>query len=174
MDERYPIGKFTLAKDIDTQVLGNWINDIEELPTLLRISCARLDEKALDTCYREGGWTARQVVHHLADSHMNSYLRFKWSLTEDEPTIKAYDEKLWALEKDAKTAEIDMSLDLIEALHGKLTAVLKNMDELDFKKGFFHPESNKRWQLDKTLAVYAWHGKHHLGHLDLSYQKSKS
>jgi len=165
MDERYPIGKFQLAEEINTQVLGNWITDIEELPKQLRKACDKLSSEALETPYRLGGWTARQVIHHLADSHMNSYLRFKWSLTEDEPTIKAYDEKLWALEKEAMTGDINLSLDLIESLHARLTTVLKNMDEADFKRGFFHPESNKRWQLDKTLAVYAWHGKHHLGHI---------
>ncbi len=174
MDERYPIGKFELAKEINTDVIHTWIQDIAQLPSQLNEICSSVSEIALDTPYRDGGWTARQVVHHLADSHMNSYLRFKWSLTEDEPTIKAYDEKVWAKEQEAKYGDINLSLKLIEALHARLTTVLKNMSAEDFQKGFFHPETSRRWQLDKTLAVYAWHGKHHLGHIKNSILKSKS
>jgi len=174
MDERYPIGKFKLVDEINASVRNAWINDIESLPHLLKEACSSLDEDVLNTPYRDGGWTARQVIHHLADSHMNSYVRFKWSLTEEEPVIKAYDEKLWAMEPEAKFGDIQNSLDLIEALHARLTVVLKNMSEKDFQRGFMHPESNKRWQLDKTLAVYAWHGKHHIGHIKLSCQKANS
>jgi len=174
MDKRYPIGKFQFDANFDQSTLQGWINDIEQLPSQLRKLCATLDDKALDTPYRDEGWTARQVVHHLADSHMNCYLRFKWGLTEDEPSIKTYDEKLWAVEKEAQFADINVSLNLIEALHARLTMVLKNMNQEDFDKGFFHPESKKRWQLDKTLAVYAWHGKHHMGHIKLSLEESKA
>ncbi len=174
MNERYPIGKFEMLKEVNNQQIASWIDEIQRFPQLLRKACQNFNEDQLDTPYRDGGWTARQVVHHVADSHMNSYLRFKWSLTEDEPTIKAYDEKLWAEEKEAKYADIDLSLNLIESLHARLTTVLTNMNEEDFKRGFFHPESNKRWQLDKTLAVYAWHGKHHLGHINIAYKKANA
>lgn len=172
MKEKYPIGKFQHSGEINKAIIDSWIYDIECLPLELSTLCKTISQKALDTPYRDGGWTARQVIHHLADSHINSYLRFKWSLAEDEPTIKAYDEKTWAEQKEAKEADIQISLDIIKAMHGRWVHVLRNMNKSDFERGFIHPESQSRWQLDKTTGLYAWHGKHHIAHIEMSIAKS--
>ena len=162
---KYPIGPFTAPNEITSEMIQKWIEEIETFPQLLRDAIQNLTEKQLDTPYREGGWTVRQVVHHCADSHMNSFIRFKLALTEDNPTIKGYDEAKWAALPDGSQLAIEPSLKLLEGLHQRWVALLKSLGPEDFKKTFFHPEKQKSIPLDKTIALYAWHGKHHLGHV---------
>jgi hypothetical protein len=167
---RYPIGKFT-AQDNYTheQVLAN-IARIEALPARINTQFKSLTAQQLETPYRDGGWNGRQVIHHVADSHSNAYIRFKWTLTEDTPTIKAYDEKTWA-----GTPEISLdpsvSLNLLIALHIKWVAMLKLLRPEDLQRQFFHPESKTHQRLDRVIALYAWHGEHHLGHLQILSKK---
>ena len=164
MDERYPIGKFEFAGNSEA-VRKRYLDDIREAPRLLRQALAGLSDNQLDTPYREGGWTVRQLVHHVADSHMNSYIRFRWALTEDKPMIKAYDEKVWAELLDAKTAAVTLSLDLLDGLHKRWLALLESLSEDDLNKVFVHPETGSEISLIRTLAVYAWHGRHHIAHI---------
>ena len=126
---------------------------------------AGLENAQLDTPYRDGGWSVRQVVHHIADSHINSIVRFKLALTEDTPTIRPYDEALWAELGDARSAPVELSLALIDALHARWAVMLRGMTAEDFKRTFHHPEHDRTFPLDRTLAMYAWHGKHHIAHI---------
>ncbi len=162
---RYPIGKFKAPENYTPQMIDEYIKTIEALPALLAKAVAGLNDEQLDTPYREGGWTVRQVVHHLADSHINSYIRFKWALTENNPTIKTYEEKQWAELPEAKHAPVQLSLPLIEALHKRWVAFLRNMTPEDFHKTFFHPASKMEMTLARTAALYAWHCNHHLAHI---------
>ena len=164
-DLRFPIGRFSRPDSISMNQIEEYIKTIENLPDKLIHSVFGLMDEQLDTPYRPGGWTIRQVVHHLADSHMNSYIRFKWSLTEDNPTIKAYDEKMWAEMTEASQAPVEISLKLLEALHVRWVMVLRNMSESDFQRKFVHPKSGREVSLDTNLALYAWHGEHHFAHI---------
>jgi hypothetical protein len=168
---RYPTGKFTARDSYSTEELQNFILQIEKLPREIEKTINSLTIKQLDTAYREGGWTARQVVHHLADSHMNAYIRMKWTLTEASPLIKAYNEKAWAETPETKLDPV-ISVDLLKALHVKWTALLRRMDPADFKKEYLHPDTNKYNRLDKITAMYAWHGEHHFGHLKIVANKT--
>jgi len=140
------------------------IATLAELPAKLREAVEGLDRVQLEMPYREGGWTVRQLVHHIADSHMNNYVRIRLALTEDEPTIKPYDEAKWAELADARTAPVETSLALIECLHARWVALLEGLSEADFVRAFFHPERGKV-RLDVNLALYAWHGDHHVAHI---------
>jgi hypothetical protein len=162
---RYPIGKIVIPDNITAVDLKTWTNDISELPLKLRKAAEGLSKEQLDTPYRPEGWTLKQLIHHIADSHMNALLRFKWALTEDEPTIKAYDEKSFAELYDSTLAPVEISLDFISALHGKWVILLENMSNADFEKTFVHPVSGKRFTLKESLATYSWHGRHHYAHL---------
>ncbi|HLI30711.1 MAG TPA: putative metal-dependent hydrolase, partial [Terriglobia bacterium] len=137
---------------------------IEEVPARLRAAVKGLSDAQLDTPYREGGWTVRQVVHHLADSHMNSYVRFRLALTESEPTIKTYDQTRWAELRDARTAPVEPSLALLESLHKRWVLLLKSLEAADFSRTFRHPDRGTM-TLDQNLALYAWHGRHHVAHI---------
>jgi uncharacterized damage-inducible protein DinB len=141
-----------------------WIAEIDEAPSRLRAAIAGLSEAQLDTPYRDGGWTVRQVIHHVPDSHINAYVRFKLALTETEPTIKPYEEAAWAELADTRETPVDVSLALLEALHTRWVSVLNSMSDADFAKQFRHPELGVV-SLDKNLALYAWHGKHHTAHI---------
>ncbi|MCM3118720.1 bacillithiol transferase BstA [Neobacillus sp. MER 74] len=163
MDLKYPIGKFQFNGVITDSVTKDWINDIENLPRLLRDAVKDLNNEQLDTPYRTEGWTVRQVIHHLADSHMNAYVRFKLALTEEIPVIKPYDETNWAELSDYKLP-IDISLSLLEALHKRWTNLLRSLSPTDMKKTFIHPDSGKVY-VGKNIGIYAWHGRHHLGHI---------
>ena len=164
MDPRYPVGKFVWPKKVTEDDRKQFIAQIEEAPARLRAAVAGLSDAQLDTPYREGGWTVRQVVHHLPDSHLNAYLRFKLALTEDEPTIKPYEQQLWAELPDGKSAPIEMSLQLLEWLHRRWVLVLNSMKPEDFARTFNHPELGVV-TLERNLAAYAWHGRHHVAHI---------
>jgi hypothetical protein len=163
VDTRYPIGKFQFNGEITNSVTKGWINEIEDLPGLLRVVVRDLDNEQLDTSYRSGGWTVRQVVHHLADSHMNAYVRFKLALTEENPLIKPYEEGKWAELPDYKLP-IDISLSLLEALHIRWVNLLRSLSPADMEKTFMHPDSGEV-SVGKNIGIYAWHGRHHLAHI---------
>ena len=161
---RYPIGRFEPPFRIDKDQIERWINDIEALPADLRRAVKGLTATQLDTPYRPGGWTIRQVVHHLPDSHMNSFVRLKWALTEDRPEIKAYFEDRWAELPDYSVTPVSASLDLLEALHRRWVALLRSLTRQDLDRTFIHPESGSA-NLAETIGSYAWHGRHHLAHI---------
>ncbi len=163
---RYPIGKF-ISPDIITEGhLIEWITILEHLPGKLSNLVSPLNDIQLDTPYRSGGWTLRQVVHHISDSHHHSYIRFKWALTEDKPLIKPYYEQEWAKLFDTKTAPIQMSLDHLKAVHFKLVYLLKGLTEEQLNRSFIHPEGNVEVVLKQNIGIYAWHGSHHYAHIE--------
>jgi uncharacterized damage-inducible protein DinB len=164
MDLRYPIGPFEFAGPVSDDDRHSLISKIEELPARMRAAVAKLNEKQLDTPYRPEGWTVRQVVHHVPESHLNSYTRFKLALTEDEPTIKPYFEERWAELADAREAPIELSLDLLESLHRRWVWFLRSLDAKDFERTFRHPELGLV-SLDKNVALYVWHGQHHVAQI---------
>jgi uncharacterized damage-inducible protein DinB len=163
-DPRYPVGTFTFnpAPTADTRATA--IRAIAEAPALLRMAVIGLDDRQLATPYRPGGWTVREVVHHVPDSHLNAYCRFKFALTEDGPTIKPYDEAAWAKLADTALTPPEVSLALLDALHSRWVALLKSMTAEDFARPLQHPEHGKM-TLDWMLQLYAWHGRHHAGHV---------
>ena len=163
-DPRYPIGRFAYAGPLTTEQQQQYLTDIEQTPARLGATLRGLSDQQLDTPYREGGWTPRQVAHHVADSHMNSYIRFKLALTEDEPTIKPYMENLWAELPEAKHAPIEVSLDLLDSLHQRWIMMLREFTDADWKRTFRNPVMGPM-SLEKTLALYSWHGRHHVAHV---------
>ena len=164
MDLRYPIGEFKYEAPLTDAKRQACLAIIEETPARMRAAVAGLNEEQLDTAYRPEGWTVRQVVHHVPESHLNSYIRFKLALTEDEPTIKPYYEDRWAKLDDASQAPIALSLDLLDALHGRWIWFLRSLKPEDFKCTFRHPELGIV-SLDKNIALYAWHGPHHVAQI---------
>ncbi len=163
-DLRYPIGRFAVNGKLTEAERLACIDTIAALPSRLTLAVDGLTDAQLDTPYREGGWTVRQVVHHLADSHANAYVRMKLAATEDDPTIRAYDEKLWAEATDARSAPVGLSLDFIDALHGRWTWWLRTLPPEAFWRGLKHPVSGAM-DIDTLLQLYAWHGRHHLAHI---------
>jgi len=163
-DLRYPIGKFTPQEDYSAQEIASFIQRIEQAPAAFETAVSTLSDSQLDTPYRDGGWTIRQVIHHVTDSHMNAYIRIKWTITEETPTIKAYDEKAWAQTPETTGAPA-LSLAILKPLHVKWVTLLKQLTPTDLKKQFFHPESKKHIRLETILGNYAWHGEHHLAHI---------
>lgn len=161
---KYPIGRYQVADNINKTSIDNWIKEIESLPQRLADAVKGLKPEQLRTPYRPEGWTVQQVVHHIADSHMNSYIRFKLSLTEDKPMIKPYDEKLWAELPDSKLTDVSVSFDLIKALHKRWAILLKQLSKEELDKEFLHPESGMK-KLNETICHYAWHGNHHLAQI---------
>ena len=163
---KYPIGKFECPDNYSVTLVRSWIATLENFPDRLEFLVRILNDSQLDTIYRPGGWTIRQVVHHLADSHHHSYIRFKWTLTEEKPVIKYYYENLWAELPDAKSAPIKLSLDHLKAVHAKLVFLLNTLDEDDLKRSFIHPEYNEEVLLWKNIGIYAWHSDHHYAHIE--------
>lgn len=157
---RYPIGRLSFVESVTPGVRRDWIDEIRGAPALVREAVAGLDDAQLDTPYREGGWTVRQVVHHLPDSHVNAYVRFRWTLTEEQPIIKDYDERAWAELPDAQSAPVGPSLDLLDALHARWALLLEEMSESDFRRKLVHPDRGVV-DLDVMLQIYSWHGRHH-------------
>ena len=171
MDARYPIGDFVMEKDVTAAKRQQAIAEISEAPKKLRAAVSGLNDAQLDTPYREGGWTVRQLVHHVADSHLNAYIRWRLTATEKEPTIKPYDEKQWADLADAKTMPVKVSLDLLEAMHERWVNLLHKTPEVGFTRTLVHPDHGPR-TADWIVFLYAWHGKHHAAHItELRKQK---
>lgn len=164
---RYPIGQYERPTVITAEVLEQYINIIETFPSDMAREVSHLNEEQLNTPYRDGGWTIRQVVHHCADSHMNSLIRFKLALTEDEPTIKPYQEDQWAELPDGKELPISHSISLLEGLHARWAFLLKSLSQTHLKRTFIHPESKKIYRLDENIGLYAWHCQHHLAHITI-------
>ncbi len=163
-DLRYPVGKWIRQPSVDADACAVLIQQVASAPAALTAAVKGLDDKQLDTPYREGGWTPRQIVHHIADSHMNAYVRFKLGVTEDNPTIKPYDEKSWAETVDGKTAPVEVSLPVIEGLHKRWVQFLRSLDGRAFARTVIHPERGPMTLTD-LLQLYAWHGRHHTAHI---------
>lgn len=164
-DPRYPIGKFSRPAALSPVERVAAVNVIGELPQQLRVAVKGLKEQQIDTPYREGGWTVRQTVHHVADSHMQANGRFRMAMTEDWPTIVPYKENLWAELRDARTLPLDVSLQLLDAVHARWTVLLRSLEDSDWSgRGYMHPESGKQ-SLEQVAALYAWHGRHHTAHI---------
>ena len=162
---RYPIGKFSFPQEISRQDIAGYIETISSFPGNLISATRKLKDSQLDTPYREGGWTLRQLIHHCADSHLNAFVRFKLAMTENHPTIKPYNQDAWANLPDAKGEDITASIHLLEALHYRWLTLLQSMKASDFQRTFHHPEMKKDISLDQNLSLYAWHCKHHLAHI---------
>ncbi len=160
----YPIGRFTHDGPVTEADLAGWTADLDALPEQLRAAVAGLDDAQLDTPYRPDGWTVRQVVHHVPDSHLNAFVRFKWALTEDAPPIKAYDQDGWASLPDTHAVPVETALAFLEALHARWTGLIRALDREALARTFLHPVSGVN-RLDKTVGMYAWHGRHHVAHV---------
>ncbi|MFN8249791.1 MAG: putative metal-dependent hydrolase [Ferruginibacter sp.] len=163
-DLRYPIGKY-IEQPFSEDILQEWLLDIETLPQQIEYAVVNLDEAQLDTPYREGGWTVKQLVHHVADSHMNAYIRFKLGLTEDNPMIKAYDENEWAKMADTQIIPINISITLLYALHCRWSAVLSSISVDQWNRKVYHSEHKREMTLWFLLGMYAWHSRHHTAHI---------
>ena len=163
-DLRYPVGRFDWSESISPAKRAQYVEKIAATPAMLRQALAGLTPEQLDTPYREGGWTVRQVAHHVPDSHLNSYIRFKLALTEDEPTIKPYDEATWALLGDSVTTPVETSLCLLECLHERWVHLMRGMSDADWTRTFRHPERGTV-SLERNAGLYAWHGDHHVEHI---------
>ena len=163
-DLRFPVGRFQRPAALSPEERTAAISEIAAAPKHLRDAVRGLNDQQLDTPYRPDGWTVRQVVHHVPDSHANAFIRFKLALTEQNPTIKPYDEAAWAKLEDAKTTPIEISLSLTDGLHDRWLRLLRAMSAEDFGRGLMHPE-NGQMNLDQMLALYAWHGRHHVAHI---------
>jgi hypothetical protein len=166
MDRRFPVGPFKLDLRVTPEKRRQWIGELDRLPENMRRALAALPASGLDTPYRDGGWTARQVVHHVADSHLNAYIRFKLALTEDNPTIKNYEEQLWAELVDGKTADPEISLGILDGVHRRLTMVLDSLAPEQFARPAVHTV-NGPTSVDGLLQMYAWHSRHHVAHIQL-------
>jgi len=164
MDLSYPIGKFDFQQPVSPESIPALIQDIAHAPALYRSAVRGLDDAQLDTPYRPGGWTVRQTVHHVGDSHMNSFIRFRLALTETEPTVRPYDQALWAELPDMRAVPVEVSLQLLDALHTRWVSMLTALAPGDFRRTFRHPEVGVIG-LDRNLALYAWHGRHHAAHI---------
>lgn len=163
-DLRYPVGRFKFDGQLSADQRRFFINEIAEAPVKLRAAVAGLTPEQIETPYRLGGWTVRQVVHHIPDSHLNSYVRFKLALTEEEPTIKPYDEAAWSELEDVRTTPLETSLTLLDVLHRRWVVLLRSLKDADFARAFRHPEMGLV-SLEKNVALYAWHGRHHIAHI---------
>ena len=163
-DLRYPVGRFKFPETVSLEDRNRFVDEIAGTPARLKAAVAGLSPEHLDTPYRPGGWTVRQLVHHVPESHMNSYIRYKWALTEDEPTVKPYFEDRWAELSDARTSPIEPSLVLLESLHQRWITLLRGLTEEDWRRTFRHPDLGLI-RLDQNAALYAWHGRHHVAHI---------
>lgn len=163
-DVRYPIGKYEIMP-FSEALKQEWLADIKFLPNLLEAAIANLDEHQLQTPYRDGGWTVHQLVHHIADSHMNAYIRFKLGFTETTPTIKPYDENAWVLTADVENLPVNLSVTLLFALHQRWHEFLKHFTDAAWERTVYHPEQRKEFTLWQLFGMYAWHGRHHVAHI---------
>ena len=163
---KYPIGLAEIPENITKKHIESWISDIERFPHELEFLVRDLSDNQMETKYREGGWTIRQVIHHCYDSHHNSYMRFKWALTENQPVIKAYYEERWAELLDSKSSPILLTIDALKGLHAKWVYLLRILTEEDLEKSFIHPDGNETVGLKKNIGIYAWHCQHHYAHIE--------
>lgn len=170
-DLRYPIGKFAYEGPLSEDPKQKCLHDIEQAPAKLRAAVSGLSEKQLDTPYRPDGWTVRQVAHHVPDSHLNAYVRFKLALTEDEPTIKPYEEDRWARLADTQSTPVEVSLAMLDSLHNRWVRLLRSLKSEDWKRTFRHPELGLM-NLEKNLALYSWHSRHHVAHITSLRERS--
>lgn len=164
MDPRYPIGRYE-AKPYSEDQKRKWLNEIRQLPTVLEEAIRNLDEAQLQSPYREGGWTIHQLVHHVADSHMNAYIRFKLGLTEDNPQVKSYEEQLWAELNDVKVLPVNISITLLHALHTRWYEAIRDLSHEQWNRTVIYPSTGKPMTLWHLLGLYAWHGRHHVAHI---------
>ena len=171
-DLSYPVGRFVPPTTTSDSQRTALIDDVGRTPAAMRTAVAGLTAGQLDTPYRPGGWTVRQLVHHVPDSHINAYLRFKQALTEDTPTIKPYDQDVWVRLPDTTATPVDVSLALLDALHTRWVTLLRAMEPSDFERGYLHPEYTRFVPLSEALAQYAWHGRHHVAHITSLRQRS--
>lgn len=169
---KYPIGKFVAPETVTNEMRSVWIEKLEALPQQLEAALVGITEEQLDTPYRPEGWTVRQVVHHLADSHINAYCRLHLSLTEDAPTIKPYSEGLWAQLADSQLP-VESSQQILRGVHHRWVHLLRSMKEEDFARTYIHPQYGKVYSMDTMTALYAWHGEHHLGHVKIVSKSKK-
>lgn len=172
VDSRYPIGKFNREGPLTTARRQELIGQVRELPTRLSAVLEGIEPLQWEARYREDGWTVRQVVHHLADSHVNAYVRFRLALTEDVPPIKPYNERRWAKLPDVERTDPAVSITMLEALHRRWTDLLIALEPEAFSRELYHPEQDRRIALDEMLALYAWHGRHHTAHIDNALGRS--
>jgi hypothetical protein len=161
---QYPVGRFTEPGELTTAMRNAAIDEIERLPAAMRAAVRGLNATQLDTPYRDGGWSVRQVVHHVPDSHMHAYIRVKFGLTEDSPTIRPYDEAAWSMLPDVSVVPIEVSLSLLDGIHARWVACLRGLNDAQFARTFVHPELGPQ-RIDLSLARYAWHGRHHVAHV---------
>jgi DinB family protein len=162
---KYPIGKFVSPTAYSSDYILDRITEVESFAERLKTETSHLNNDQLNTPYRPGGWTVRQVIHHCAESHMNCFIRIKWALTENNPVIKPYDENLWSALPDNLHMPINASLALLEGLHSRLTFILKSLSDAELEKSFIHPENNSEYKIKEIIGLYAWHGNHHLSHI---------
>lgn len=170
---KYPIGKYKSPDVVTDAQIKMWMSEIDAAPALLRKTVEGMSDSQLATPYREGGWTVRQTVHHVPDSHLNAYCRFKLTLTEERPTIKPYFENRWAELEDGRNAPVEASLRLLESVHTRWLMLMRSMTSADFKRTYFHPEYKKEFTLEYVLGLYAWHGKHHVAQIQNLKERMK-
>lgn len=171
-DLRYPIGEFERRDELNADERRTMIDTIAAAPARMREAVSGLSEAQLDTPYREGGWTVRQVIHHVPDSHLNAYIRLKLALTENDPAIRPYDEGLWAELPDSKETPVEVSLTLLESLHARWVTLLRSLQESDFRRTLRHPEHSGILTVDWLVSMYAWHSRHHVGHVTALRERS--
>ena len=162
---QYPIGEYVYPETVNESQITHWIDSLESFPEQLVAVTATLSEAQLNVTYRPGGWTVRQVIHHLADSHINAYTRVKLTLTEDNPIVRPYNEEVWAELPEAKNGDIEMSIAILKAIHYRLVITLRALTSKDFDRKYIHPAANKQLTLSYLVGNYAWHGQHHLAHI---------
>jgi len=164
-DLKYPIGEYSYPENVNETQINLWIDLLEDFPAQLMNVTSNLNEEQLETRYRPGGWTVRQVIHHLADSHINAYTRVKLTLTEDNPIIRPYQEEIWAELPEAKSGNVAMSIAILKAVHERLAVTLRALDFTAFNRKYIHPSANQQFTLSYLVGNYAWHGQHHLAHI---------
>ncbi|MBK6822228.1 MAG: putative metal-dependent hydrolase [Saprospiraceae bacterium] len=168
---KYPIGKWSAQEVVDLDLIKKWIGDIAMLPSNLSDILNRIEPIDYELTYRPGSWTVRQLLHHIADSHINAYIRHKLAVSEQTPTINPYNEVLWAEMADVKEVDIKVSLNLLEAIHQRWTVFLNSLNQADLEKSFYHPGHKRFITISESIGMYSWHGKHHLSHIKLALDK---
>ena len=170
---QYPVGRYVKPDGYAPEQLQEWIKILDVLPSWMDACIENLDERQMQVPYRQGGWTIQQVVHHVADSHLNAYIRLKLALTEDNPTIKPYDEKAWAELIDTKVVPVNISVTMLHTIHRRMVAILQNMKPSDWNRTYFHPEHQRQFPIWEMVAMYAWHSRHHTAHITGLRQRMK-